>query len=446
MQRCGKKFERDSTMKVFNLFGILLLSFTLFFLPAANGQTAGGGAISTPDHIVLTWTGDAATTMTITWRTDPTIASCYVEYDKGASLSKKAQQATAEGRDFKTDIGDFKIFSTTLASLSPDKKYTYRIGYNGGKTKAFSFTTAKKNAKKFKFLIFGDSQSSIAGDAPYSVWRETVHKAYQTNPDAKFMVNVGDLVDFGLQGAHWDAWFAAAKGVIDSIPIMPVSGNHESYGPRKIATPQYYLEQFSLPQNGPEGLKGHAYSYDYGPVHFVVLDSQQLEQQPAGDILKPQQAWLEADLAASKAQWKIALFHRSPYGVKPNRDEEEIRKAFCPILEKHHVNLVFTAHDHGVARTPPMNNGVEMKTASEGTIYFVVGQSGGKTYKDNVKREFHSFFYNPLDQPNYLVLEATKEKITIKTINQDGTLIDAFSVDSDGRFEQQDQSGLKKAA
>jgi hypothetical protein len=433
-------------MKVFNLFGILLLSFTLTLLPAANGQTAASGAISTPDHIVLTWTGDPATTMTVTWRTDPTMASGYVEYDKGATLSKKARQAKAEGRDFKTDIGDFKIFSSTLANLSPDTKYTYRIGYNGGKTKAFSFTTAKKNAKAFKFLIFGDSQSSVSGDAPYGVWRETVHKAYQANPDAKFMVNVGDLVDFGLQGAHWNAWFAAAKGVIDSIPIMPVSGNHESYGARQVTKPQYYLDQFSLPQNGPEGLKSHAYSYDYGPVHIVALDSQQLEQQQAGDILKPQQAWLEADLAASKAKWKIAFFHRSPYGVKPNRDEEEIRKAFCPILEKYHANLVFTAHDHGVARTPPMKNGVAMRSASEGTIYVVVGESGGKTYKDNVKREFHSFFYNPIDQPNYLVLEATKEKITVKAVNQDGTLIDVFSIDSKGKLEQQDQTELKKAA
>ena len=117
------------------------------------------------------------------------------------------------------------------------------------------------------------------------------------------------------QGAHWNAWFAAAKGVIDSIPIMPVSGNHESYGSKEITKPLYCLEQFTLPQNGPEGLKGQAYSYDYGPVHFVVLDSQQTEQKQGGDILTIQQAWLEADLAASKATWKIVFFHKPPYTI-----------------------------------------------------------------------------------------------------------------------------------
>jgi acid phosphatase type 7 len=433
-------------MKVRHLFEIVLLTLTLVLLPTAVSQTAVNGATPTPDHIVLNWTGDPATTMTITWRTDSTIASCYVEYDTGAILSKKARQVKAVVHNFKTDLGESKIFSATLANLSPDHKYTYRIGYNSDQTKTFSFTTAKKKAKAFKILIFGDSQSPVSGDAPYGVWRETVHKAYQANPDAKFMVNVGDLVDFGQLGAHWNAWFAAAKGVIDSIPIMPVSGNHESYGSKETAKPQYYLGQFSLPQNGPEGLKGQAYSYDYGPIHFVVLDSQQLEEKQYGDILTSQQTWLEADLAASKAPWKIAFFHRSPYGVKTNRDEAEIRKAFCPILEKHHVNLVFNAHDHGVARTPPMKDGVAMKTAAAGTIYYVVGQSGGKTYTDNVKKDYHSFFYNPLDQPNYLVLEATKEKITVKAIKQDGTLIDTISIDTTGKLEQQDQSGLKKAA
>jgi hypothetical protein len=51
-----------------------------------------------------------------------------------------------------------------------------------------------------------------------------------------------------------------------------------------------------------------------------------------------------------------------------------------------------------------------------------------------------------MDQPNYLVLEATREKMTIKAVNQDGTLIDVFSINSDGKFEQQDQIELKKAA
>lgn len=80
-----------------------------------------------------------------------------------------------------------------------------------------------------------------------------------------------------------------------------------------------------------------------------------------------------------------------------------------------------------------------MEKASEGTIYLVVGHSGGKTYKDNARKEFHDFFYNPLDQPNYWVLEASEKKIGVKARKVDGTIIDSFEIDSKGTFKQKEQ-------
>ena len=89
---------------------------------------------------------------------------------------------------------------------------------------------------------------------------------------------------------------------------MPVTGNHETYGFASIHHPIFWNAQFNLPQNGPDGFKNQVYSYDLGPVHFVVLDSQDEEQQMYGDILAPQTSWLAKDLAASKATWKFAFF------------------------------------------------------------------------------------------------------------------------------------------
>ena len=60
-----------------------------------------------------------------------------------------------------------------------------------------------------------------------------------------------------------------------------------------------FRAEFALPQNGPEGLKGEVYSFDYGPVHCVMLDTQ--------TKLEEQATWLEGDLAASHAPWKLVL-------------------------------------------------------------------------------------------------------------------------------------------
>ena len=109
--------------------------------------------------------------------------------------------------------------------------------------------------RAFKFLIFGDSQAPVGGDNPYGLWRKTCTTPISANPDAKFMVNVGDLVDYGQMGAHWNAWFAAAKGVIDRIPEMAVSGNHEYFGSRDMTRPQYWAAQWVVAAKWTGGLK-----------------------------------------------------------------------------------------------------------------------------------------------------------------------------------------------
>jgi acid phosphatase type 7 len=408
------------------LISAVLLAFT-FAYSTAN-QTPSGDASAIPDHIALSWTGNPTTTMTITWRTDTTVTSGFVQFQKGKTLTKKARQVKAESRDFTTNLGATRLFSATLVNLSPKAEYCYRVGEGEHWSQTHAFSTADRKVRAFKFLIFGDSQSPLSGESPYGIWSKTLHNAYSAYPDARFFVNVGDLVDIGQNGAHWNAWFAGTKGVIDRIPAMPVPGNHESYGSRHTTKPEYWKAQFMLPQNGPGELKGQVYSYDYGPVHFVVLDSQQEEQRQYGDMLQIQKPWLEADLAASKATWKIVFFHRPPYGNMGRRINEEIKSAFCPIMEKHHVDLVFNAHDHGIARTYPISKDAIMDKPSQGVIYYVSGQSGGKTYSNLQKMAWNSFFYNPQDQPNYFVVEVTDKILTIKTIKQDGTVLDTFDL------------------
>ena len=160
-----------------------------------------------------------------------------------------------------------------------------------------------------------------------------------------------------------------------------------------------------------------------------MLDSQADEQKSHRDILAIQKPWLEADLAASKAKWKIVFFHKPPYTIYPRRNNDDVKAAFCPIMEKYGVDLVFNAHDHGIARTYPIKGDALMKKPSEGVIYYISGQTGGKTYKAVKKMDYHTFFFNPVEQPNYFVVDVTEKKITIKTVMQDGTVIDVFFID-----------------
>ncbi len=396
-------------------FIVLLLAL----VATVSQAGAPHAASAVPDHVALSWIANPATTQTITWRTDDTVACGRVQYQAGPEL-RAPKQVEATPRAFETDLQATRLFTVTLTGLSPATKYTYRVGDGTHWSAPHSFTTANPKATRVEFLVFGDSQSNP--NPGYLEWGKTVEHAARAYPAAKFMVNMGDLVDIGQSGAHWNAWFAAAAEVLDRLPEMPVVGNHEWMGAGKgPAGPHYFRAQFALPQNGPEGLKGEAYSFDYGPVHCVMLDTQ--------TKLEEQATWLGRDLAASHAPWKIVFLHKPPYPAQPLRLNQAVKSAFCPIFDRYHVDLVFMAHDHAVARSYPINHDRLVAQPSRGTVYYMTGRSGIKTYEVNFKQPYHAYFHNPLSQPNYLVVEANGSRLTVKAVNQDGTLLDTYGID-----------------
>ncbi|WKV07550.1 fibronectin type III domain-containing protein [Thermoanaerobacterium sp. CMT5567-10] len=417
--------------KFLSFLTALALGVSIFISPTsifADSKTAG--ATNLPDHITLTWTQDPTTTQTITWRTDTTVNSGQVQYGKDPSL-KDAKTIDATVQKFSSDLGDMNIHSATLTDLEPGTKYYYRVGYGNNFSSIYSFTTEAKDTNSFKFLIFGDSQSGIATDPQYGPWKTTIQNAFNANKDAKFFINVGDLVEIGQMYAHWNNWFDAAKSVIDTIPEMPVEGNHETYQSANYnsAKPKDFVSLFPVPQNGPDGLKGQVYSFDYGNAHIVMLDSQEDEEEGvSGDILESQKAWLDKDLSSTNKTWKIVFFHKTPYYNKATRSNEQIKAVFQPIIDKYHVDVVFNGHDHGYSRTYPIKNGQYVKSPADGTVYIVTGRSGNKYYPDLSQKVWDAFFYDPQDQPNYIVATINGNTLTIKAVKQDGTPIDTYSI------------------
>jgi acid phosphatase type 7 len=440
----------------------VVLAVCVFVVPGSIFAGAYGGtdsnadlnASNKADHITLTWTDNPATTMTITWRTDASVKTCRVEY---GSLEKDTDTmsviSSVQPTVFKTSAaervsGKMHIFTTTLTGLKPGAHHIYRIGNDKNEwTDLHRFTTQSEKEQlvnAFKFLLFGDSQSG-KGEVPrYDNWHATLHNAYNANKDAKFFINVGDLVEIGQNYQHWNTWFKAAEGVIDTIPALVVEGNHETYDGTDLRStkPEYFINQFNLFRNGPIGWEGLVYSYDYGKCHFAVLDSQAYEESedatgkadPVKEeaLLNKQAAWLDKDLAAHKdAVFTFVLFHKTPYSNKRNRENTLLKKAFCPVIDTHHVDVVFNGHDHVSSRTYPIHRDEIMRNPSEGTVYYVTGRSGEKYYSDVTEQVWNAAYFDPQDQPDYQTVELDGRKLTIKCFKQDGTLVDTYIIDKD---------------
>lgn len=408
---------------------VLALSLSGAVLAADNPL----GASPAPDHLTLTWSADPATTQTITWRTDTSVNQTVVQYTE-AGRSFPAKSRTAEGTVDKlsSNLGEMNIHTVTLTGLKPGTQYTYRVGDGSRWSEPHMFTTEAQNVNSFQFLIFGDSQSGSVNNPEYGPWQKTVHSAFQANPDAKFIINVGDLVEAGQSYVHWNNWFNAAQGVIDAIPEMPTQGNHETYNPPDMHStrPVNFVAQFKVPQNGPDALKGQVYSFDYGDAHFVMLDSQQAEEgKVIGDVLNMQKQWLANDLAKTDKKWKLVFFHKTPYYNKATRSNEILKETFLPIIDQYHADVVFNGHDHNVARTYPLFADHFVDSAAKGTVYYVTGRGGNKYYPDLSAKVWDAFFYDPQDQPNYIVANVNGDKLTLTARKQDGTVIDTYTID-----------------
>lgn len=130
------------------------------------------------------------------------------------------------------------------------------------------------NGGPFKAIVTSDSQSS-----DYTDWKNLIHQAAKANQDAAFMIALGDLVDNGEDEYQWQTWFESSGDLLSRIPVAPALGNHEAYSlDWKNHMPQRYLTHFNLPDNGNKDLKNHYYSFDWGDVHFTVLDTSLYEE------------------------------------------------------------------------------------------------------------------------------------------------------------------------
>lgn len=387
------------------------------------GWSCVAAAAPVPEQIVLTWSEEPTTTQTISWKMDT--GTGLVQY--GEAAARPAATGTfraiaAQAAVLSTNLGEVKQFSSTLRQLRPGVRYAYRVGDGVNWSEWRTFRTAAYQPAKLKFLVFGDSQS-----LNYQVWGNTLQKAFQANPDAAFMVNMGDLVDVGEDYGQWKSWLNAGQGVIDTIPVVPVVGNHETYTPnRTFSMPQLFASQLPVPHNGPAELRGQVYSLEYGDVHLAVLDSQIGEERafvPYSLFL--QQEWLKKDLAHSRKPWNLVLTHRPFYGNRKAKDSEVLRNAFVPILQEAKVDIVLTAHEHVYARSVPLDGkGNEFP----GTIHVATGRSGTKTYPDPARQVWNESFYNPVDEPNYLTVEVGRNVLLVKAFKVSGALLDMWSL------------------
>ncbi len=393
------------------------------------------------------------TSMTVRWRTDVATDS-RVRF----GIAQGSLNLVADDPALTTE------HQVKLTGLTTETRYWYSVGssaaaFSGGDSTTF-FNTGPVNgtARPTRIWVIGDAGTGNSDQtAVYNAYRNTTgslythlwlmlgDNAYNSGTDAEFQTNV----------------FNIYPEIFKQSPVWPTIGNHDAASADSATQSGPYYDIFTLPRNGEAGGVASGteayYSYDYGNIHFIVLDSQETSRSGTG----PMMTWLTADLQATNADWVIAYWHHPPYTKGSHNSDTEtqlidMRQVFVPVLEQNGVDLVLTGHSHSYERSKFIDghygnsttfsdslhviqagsgradgSGAYAKASGgvphDGAVYAVAGSSGqisGGTLN-------HPAMVLSLNELGSMILDIDGLTLNAKFINNNGTVRDYFTITKD---------------
>lgn len=363
--------------------GLILLPWPRTEATAEDGQPAA--AVPPPIFTAIPYLqpgNDGPTGMVVAWQTDNRPCRFLVEVDEiGPVVPERTERMTDDDGELRWN------YAARIRGLTPGRKYRYRVVADDRPIAEGWFTAVKPRGTKTRFVAFGDNSYGDISD------RMNAYQAWKLRPD--FVMNTGDNVypegtDSQYARMFFPVYNADEAGprigapLLRSVPFYTVVANHDVRGKDKDGKPVVdfdalpdafaYCTSMILPLNGPPSpqvppLVGNAqaiahfracagdrfpnqlnYRFDYGDLHFLCLDSN-LYVDPNDRRL---QQWIEDDLRATDAAWKLVVFHHPSFNAGEHHFTQQHMRVLSPIFERCGVDMVLHGHEHTYQRTRPL--------------------------------------------------------------------------------------------
>jgi len=331
---------------------------------------------------------DPSTSFSVGWQSDNETLASKIKYGESADkldLSTTGFSYVVEQQFSVGPPDGIRFHEVHVCGLKPGRTYYYQVGGGAaGKevwSKTYSLTTgpAAGATDAVKIGFAGDSRDAL-GRTELPVWRAIAqrYKADGTN----IVLFSGDMVLVGANQSMWDVWSKAVGEAGPSVFFALAPGNHENEQIRSFA-------HMLMPGAATKNAERYS-SFDYGPVHVVMLDdypgivAKNIDDTGYRDEVL---AWLDKDLAKATANrsavpWIVTFHHHPLYSdttqVERAAERAQVRLAFQALYDKYKVDLDLTGHDHFYNRFKPVVSGDTEDP--KGTIYVVCAGAGAPSY------------------------------------------------------------------
>lgn len=313
--------------------------------------------------------------MIVRWRTD---GYTDTKLSYGLAVDELTETLTNE-----TLTTEHEVF---ISNLDSSTKYFYEIGNSnmtfGGNDADHYFKTspAEGSNDPVRIWVIGDSGrcavDNLGCTDVNSVMEEYLAWTSENGGEqADVILMLGDnAYNDGTDSEHTRGLFEPLAKVLRNHVLWPSPGNHEFGASDSPSQSGPYYDAFTLPKSAEAGGVASGteayYSFDYGNVHFVALDSHDTDRTapnnpttnicPDGGDAGAMYMWLCEDLAATTQDWILTYWHHPPY-TKGSHDSDaeaqlvEMRERFSPVIEYFGTDLNLTGHSHSYERSVLMD-------------------------------------------------------------------------------------------
>jgi len=286
--------------------------------------TQGHLALTSNDlEVTVTWVSNYTSDAAVRWGTSP-IGFPHIIAAKNTTYTI-TDMCDAPANDPKNFIDPGIIFTATLSDLPPNQKIYYSFGSpSKGWSAVHYFHVLPPQTKSLSFIAFGDL--GVTPDQQPAIISTQLMIDHLNTTD--LVVHIGDISYARGHAYLWEQFFSEIQPVATRAPYMTSIGNHEydftgqpfhpswsTYGTDsggECGVP--YIARLPMPYSDASStFKNRTvyYSYNYGPVHFAMMDSE-------SDFLpgSAQHDWLARDLASvdrNATPFVIVTNHRPMY-------------------------------------------------------------------------------------------------------------------------------------
>lgn len=326
------------------------------------------------------------------------------------------------------EVDGYYINRAKVTDLTSGTDYLYRVGEGDNLSPSYTFH-APEDSDTLRFTAIGDPQLGKPLDqldSQKNIWHKVLNKIKYHFPDSSLLVSLGDQVN------NYDAQEAYAalldQGVLYSMELAPVKGNHEQGG-------HQYSEHFTLPNLSTRGTCDDDGDGDYwfvrGNTLFMILDV--IDEAKWGEH---EQFIADTCAANPDVKWRIVCSHYSPYNSYQDylENAKRIRPYYLSFTSKYDIDLVMCGHDHSYMRSNFIQADGSYKEYEspavnpEGTMYLTLSSSSGSLFH-NPTAQNEAAVAKKLKKPQVTDIQITDNSLKVKTYEAESwEVVDEFEI------------------